>query len=580
MIMKLDKTGKQTNKTEKWLSISAVCLLIVLVLPSTNYITTSLLHLGFVSHHESTKDKLIQLGQEIIASPNRYLESDSEMPLLKVDVNYQDWQVLAQDRALAFETGMIAEKRHMVNGVIHYKGDAYKTKLRLQGDALEHIVGAKRWSLRFDLKNNKSILNNKRFALLSSNVRIHQGPYLFAQTLVKSGFDIISPQMNPVKVVVNGVNWGVMLMEETFGQDLLSFNQRKQGLVVRLDILKETSDSEGHISRIFQPRAIQRTSVLRDPELNRHRMIALSLISDFFEGKRVASDVFDYEKLGQYLASIDVWSAWHALSWNNWRWYYNPVTAKLEPIQSDVAVTPAKHYWLTQAVSKEFPVAKKMLTDTKVKAAYDNALAIMLTQLDNGEMQSYLEEKQSDRLKKLHHGMPLINDFDFDIMHQQTQCLTLGYQGQNCKNIPKLDSQLHLHLTHFSSVRNWDLASHFYSKKKNPKTNYLALINTSLEDLHIHAIEGINHLAFKETLEIEGVELPLVLKPNEQRQLKISQHITDLILHAAVTSKKIVPFYFKRDLDPLAPIQRMPMSQERVSQVSTALDDEISIVNR
>jgi len=578
--MKLDKTETKTSKTEKWLSIIGICLLVVFVLPSPTFVTTSLLHLGFVSHHESAKDKLIQLGEELVASPKRYLASDSDMPLLKVDVSYQDWQVLAQDRALAFETGMIAEKRHMVNGVIHFRGDAYKTKLRLQGDALEHIVGAKRWSLRFDLKNNKSILNNRRFALLSSNVRIHQGPYLFDQTLQKSGFDIVSPQMNPVKVVVNGVNWGVMLMEETFGQDLLSFNKRKHGLVVRLDILKETTDSQGDITRTFQPRAIQRTSILRDPELNKHRMVALSLISDFFEGKRLASDVFDYEKLGQYLATIDVWSAWHALSWNNWRWYYNPITAKLEPIQSDVAVTPAKHYWLTQAVSKEFPVAKKMLSDAKVKEAYDNALAVMLNQLNTGEMQSYLKEKQSARLSKLHYGMPLINDFDFEIMHKQTLCLTSGYDQGECKRISKLDTQLHLHLTHFQAVKNWDLASRFSSTKNKKEASYLDLVNTSLEDLHIHAIEGINHLEFKEELEIDGLELPLVLKPNEQRQIRISSHITDLILHAAVTSKKIVPFYFKRDLDPLAPIPRTPINQERISETTLEFDENISIVNR
>jgi len=563
--MKLDKTGNKISKSEKILGVLTVLLVVVFVLPSPTFITTNLLHLGFISHHDSSRGKLIQLGKELVASPARFMASQSEMPLLKIDISYPDWQIIVGDRRDAFEKGVIAENRHMVNGVVNFEGKAYKTKLRLQGDALEHIVGARRWSLRFDLKNNKSILKNKRFALLSSNVRIHQGPYLFSETLKKAGFDIISPQMNPVKVVINGVNWGVMLMEETFGQDLLKSNHRTQGIVARLDILQETKDIEGQITRKFQARAIQRTSILKDPELNKHRRMALSLISEFFEGKRKASEVFDHEKLGQYLATIDVWSAWHALSWNNWRWYYNPDTSKLEPIQSDVAVTPAKHYWLTQAVTKEFPVALKMLSDTKVKSSYDTSLARLLNLLDQGEMQAHLSLKQAGRVRKLHYGMPLINDFDFAIMHQQTRCLYSGYLQEECQTIPKLDSSLHLHLTNFDAAKNWDLASTYTSSLKVGGENRLRIKNTSLESLKLHSIEGLNKLNLMDELEEVNYALPLEIKPNEEAVLNIPVGISNLTLYAAVKSKKIAPFYFYRDQDPLALLTK-PSSQGQRSK--------------
>ena len=86
----------------------------------------------------------------------------------------------------------------------------------------------------------------------------------------------------------------------------------------------------------------------------KQRQIALSLLNDFIDKKRSASDVFDAKRLSQYLATVDLWGAWHALTWNNWRWYYNPHTAKLEPIQSDVAVTPAAHIWLMRPTESSF----------------------------------------------------------------------------------------------------------------------------------------------------------------------------------------------------------------------------------
>ena len=99
---------------------------------------------------------------------------------------------------------------------------------------------------------------------------------------------------------------------------------------------------------------MQRNTIVNSTALGYQRQIALSLIGDFINGKRDASDVFDSQRLGQYLAVIDTWGAWHGLAWNNWRWYYNPHTAKLEPIQSDVNVSPAKHSLMMKPPSHYF----------------------------------------------------------------------------------------------------------------------------------------------------------------------------------------------------------------------------------
>ena len=127
-----------------------------------------------------------------------------------------------------------------------------------------------------------------------------------------AGFDIISPRYTPVNVIVNGEDWGVMYHEQGFGQDLLAINKRTEGLIVRLD-LAEQKETDGKVHRIFKPRVLQRNTIVNSTALGYQRQIALSLIGDFINGRLDASDVFDSKRLGQYLAVIDTWGAWHGL---------------------------------------------------------------------------------------------------------------------------------------------------------------------------------------------------------------------------------------------------------------------------
>ncbi|WP_241652105.1 hypothetical protein [Pseudoalteromonas phenolica] len=232
-------------------------------------------------------------------------------------------------------------------------------------------------------------------------MRIHQGPSLFSKTMELADFDIIAPKNMPVRVVLNGVDWGTMFVEQAFSQSLLAVNDRTEGLITRLDIHEQTQNSAGEITRVLKPRELQRGTILGNPALSQQRQIALALLDDFLNKKRPASDVFDAKKMGQYLATVDLWGAWHALTWNNWRWYYNPHLAKFEPIQSDVAVTPAKHHWLMTPPSHDFALSKAMLDDPILRSHYDIAKQTLIERINQNlipELQAY----EQTLLNKLH----------------------------------------------------------------------------------------------------------------------------------------------------------------------------------
>ena len=149
---------------------------------------------------------------------------------------------------------------------------------------VDHINHSERWSLRLALKHKQALFGARRFSLVSPHVRIHQGPVLFAHTMKVAGFDIVSPQHIPVRIAVNGVDWGVMLFEQAFSQSLLATNNRTEGVITRLAQADEYLNQAGENVKVLRPRVLQASTVLANPSLQKQRMIALHLLGDFLSG--------------------------------------------------------------------------------------------------------------------------------------------------------------------------------------------------------------------------------------------------------------------------------------------------------
>ncbi|KEI72852.1 CotH kinase family protein [Endozoicomonas elysicola] len=452
MKLRLDRQAHIISKREKrfiWIGIFCIAILLI---PSLDIARTLLIQGGYRSLHTNPQDRILQLIHDVKDAPAKLITAERDIPELRLDIKYKEWQKLVDDRQTALADGLIPESRQYAKGTLYFQQSHYDVDLRLQGDLLDHVKGQDRWSLRLELKKDKAIFSTSRFALVSSNVRSHQGPELFRQTMRIAGFDILSPQHFPVNVMVNGDDWGVMLLEQAFGQNLLATNNRTEGLIVRLDLLDESIDSQGQRLRELKPRVIQRKKILKKEEMARQRLIALALISDFINDKRPASDVFDVEKLGQYLATVDIWGAWHALTWNNWRWYYNPHTARLEPIQSDVAVSPARHFWLMKQPSKHSLISKKMLSDPKVSKSHERALQHLKKVIDSGSLFEKLEDVQKKYSRMLHASVPFLGQYNFQLMKEQADCLGSEYQTPPCSGFRELSSDLHLPMQAMSSL--------------------------------------------------------------------------------------------------------------------------------
>ena len=128
--------------------------------------------------------------------------------------------------------------------------------------------------------------------------------------------------------------------------------------------------------------AFRAGTVAESPALSRDLETAVGLLRGFVEGAIAPSEVFDVGQLGQFLAACELWSARHALYWNNLRFYLDPVSLRLAPVAYDASV--ANRPDTTEIIARQEPFVARLLDDPAVHAAYEKGLRDLANDLLGG----------------------------------------------------------------------------------------------------------------------------------------------------------------------------------------------------
>jgi len=94
----------------------------------------------------------------------------------------------------------------------------------------------------------------------------------------------------------------------------------------------------GHSAHMMEASNIEpfgSNKTAKSPKLKKQFEIAQNLLYQYRMGTKSIEDIFDLKLMAKYYAICDVMGAYHGLAWHNQRFYYNPVTSKLEPIGYD-----------------------------------------------------------------------------------------------------------------------------------------------------------------------------------------------------------------------------------------------------
>ena len=274
-----------------------------------------------------------------------------EMEVLKLNIADKWMKKIIAKRKAAMGLGiLISADDDWVEGEIEGK-EKSKTgvELRLKGDWLDHLKTDK-WSYRIKVSGEGSWNRMKTFSIQQPGARNFLDEWLFHKLLEK--VDVLTPRYEFVHVVENGVNKGIYAYEEHFEKQLVEYKKRREGPIVKftedalwLNVRREMkmyTNDEGLYNRKFiNPEESGKIAPFKETKTKKSETLAKQfeqaqmLMQQYRYGKKSADEIFDIDAMAKYFAVADVMAAYHGIVWHNQRFYYNPVTSKLEPIGFD-----------------------------------------------------------------------------------------------------------------------------------------------------------------------------------------------------------------------------------------------------
>jgi hypothetical protein len=273
----------------------------------------------------------------------------ADLPTLVVDMNFTAYSNLLDQREQALQTGVyIPSNRDFVTATIQSDGSAVPVRMRLVAGPADHLGDDDKWGFEVRTRRNQRLFDMQRFYLQDPAANNWLNQWAFARTLAREG--VLVARYRFAHLILNGDDRGIYALQEGFANELLAAQGRPEGVVVRFDADRlweasahfggdtraATADPIANLSatdfQYFEVDAFRDAAIASDPGLSAQRDSAIGLLRALQTGERKASAVFDVERYGRFLALVDLWGATQATSLVNLHYYYDPTSARLEPI--------------------------------------------------------------------------------------------------------------------------------------------------------------------------------------------------------------------------------------------------------
>ena len=320
--MKIIKGHKQNKKFRKYrISILGFSLLFVLIVA---------FFAGALSHKKGYMNiGLSEIIETNIKIPINYFYSLFEdIEELNLDIEHLDYQKLAYTRDQALSYGYLADHlKEYVPLSMTYQGQKIKAKARIKGTLPDHWSDDKKWSFRIKIKNDRTVEGMKKFSIQHPKTRGYLKEWFYSALNQSQG--ILAARYYFTNLIINGADLGIYAIEEHFDKRLLESQGRREGPIIKFG----TNEYAFYDNRIETF-----TNLEKRKEEQPLFQQATNLLELFRIGDLAAADVFDIDVLAKYFAISDIGFAMHATAAHNIRFYYNPITSKLEPIAYDAEI--------------------------------------------------------------------------------------------------------------------------------------------------------------------------------------------------------------------------------------------------
>ncbi len=272
------------------------------------------------------------------------------LPELLIETSATGMLKLEAKRDKAWEKGILeSDRSDWIDARVIYQSELYAARLRLKGDWLDHLE-ADKWSFRIKLEDG-AIDGKQVFSVQSPHTRSFMHEWAFHELLRQE--DILAPSYEFVKLKLNGKMLGIYAMEEHFVKSLAEHRNRREGPILKLseddfwDSIKRMKALQKEDKYFFdasigerafwssKTESFEEENALENDRLGKQTERGYAMLAEYKYGATALSKYIDAERMGKYLAIVDLTEAYHGMAWHNQRWYYNPVADLLEPIGYD-----------------------------------------------------------------------------------------------------------------------------------------------------------------------------------------------------------------------------------------------------
>lgn len=292
-------------------------------------------------------------------------EKKTNLDAIQLTFNEKAFQKLEKKRFKALAKGILeTNDADYVPAVVTFKGVNYKSEVRLKGDWTDHLKGEK-WSFRVKLKGDKTILGMRKFSIHHPQTRgfYYTAEWLYLKAIKREHLmglryaylegAIHVKMKNDSTYLTREV--GLYALEEAFDKRTIESNNAKESVILKFsennfwnEVGKsiEVGSSLGYkwsdfmnyglVSKTkYEIMPFSEVKIVRDTTMFKYFKLGRNLLEDVYLGKRPIDEAFDVKKLAMQNAILNLFGAAHGTYLINLRFYYNPITSKLEPIAFD-----------------------------------------------------------------------------------------------------------------------------------------------------------------------------------------------------------------------------------------------------
>ena len=371
----------------------------------------------------------------------------------------------------ALSENIIAKKnKKYVDAFIIKSNDSIPIKIRLKGDWTDHLTSGK-ISYRIKIKGDHSFLGLKTFSIQHPQTRNLLHEWFMHKLCDKENLLSTTYKMIPVKI--NGVNNGIYALEEHFDKQLLESRKRREGPILKIDesgLWAITAASykfkknkaypfykASHIS-FFKKNRTLKNKVLKEQMEEGAKLLTL-----FKNHYNHNEDLFDIQHTAKFYALLELGNIHHSYAWHNRRFYFNPISQKLEQIGFDMIPGQVKNnelYVYKELIdvtgSEEVQLNKMLFKNIEFRQCYK---AYLKMYSDSTYLKNVFEELDSE-IKHIEGDIAIeILDYRFDRNFYINRAKIIR------ENLSKLDSTWNDFFINNYEIEDFILDSIYYQNR-------------------------------------------------------------------------------------------------------------------